>query len=70
MYNYEWDPKTGGYILTTKMAGVTKELRPVFYEELELLGFKNIQKQKTCFGLKRRYIYRGRFVAEASGGGL
>ena len=39
MYNYEWDIETGGYILTTKVSGITKELRPVFYEELDLLGF-------------------------------
>ena len=39
MYNYEWDIETGGYILTTKVSGVTKELRPVFFEELDLLGF-------------------------------
>lgn len=39
MYNYEWDIETGGYILTSNVSGVTKELRPVFYEELDLLGF-------------------------------
>ena len=39
MYNYEWDIETGGYILLpTKITGVTKELRPVFYDELHLLG--------------------------------
>jgi len=76
MYNYEWDPKTGGYILTTKMAGITKELRPVFYEELELLGFKNKgwkypkTEKPLLWAETRRYIYRGRFVAETVGGGL
>ena len=39
MYNYEWDKETGGYILLpTKISGVTKELRPVFAEELRFLG--------------------------------
>ena len=26
MYNYEWDIETGGYVLTTKITGVTKEV--------------------------------------------
>ena len=35
MYNYEWDRETGGYILQPmKITGVTKEVRPVFAEEL------------------------------------
>jgi len=76
MYNYEWDPNTGGYILTTKMAGITKELRPVFYEELELLGLKKWgwkypkTEKPLLWAETRRYIYRGRLVAEAGGGGL
>jgi len=77
MYNYIWDEETGGYLLTPKLAGIIKEVRPVFREELELLGF---DKQ---FGWKipdtdkplmwaegRRYIYFGEFVGEAVGGGL
>ena len=40
MYNYEWDRETGGYILQPmKITGVTKEVRPVFAEELHFLGF-------------------------------
>ena len=39
MYNYEWDIETGGYILLpSKITGVTKEVRPVFSEELRFLG--------------------------------
>lgn len=75
MYNYEWDAQTGGFILNTKMAGVTKELRPVFFEELDLLGFSKYWKYpKTdnplLWAETRRYIYKGRLVAEAAGGGL
>ena len=40
MYNYEWDLETGGYILTSKLTGVTKEVRPVFWEEIRTLGFE------------------------------
>lgn len=77
MYNYIWDKQTGGYLLTPKLAGIIKEVRPVFKEELKLLGF---DKQ---FGWKipdtdnplmwaegRRYIYFGEVVGEAIGGGL
>ncbi len=76
MYNYEWDPSTGGYILTTKLAGVTKELRPVFFEELELLGFRKKgwnypdTDKPLLWAETRRYFYKGQFVAEANGGGL
>jgi phosphoadenosine phosphosulfate reductase len=75
MYNYEWDIETGGYILTTKVSGVTKELRPVFYEELDLLGFNEYwsypkSEKPLLWAETRRYIHKGRLVAEAQGGGL
>ncbi|MBF0554174.1 MAG: phosphoadenosine phosphosulfate reductase family protein [Nitrospirae bacterium] len=75
MYNYEWDAETGGYLLTTRMLGITRQLRPVFYEELELLGFnKYWSYPKTdkplLWAETRRYIYQGRLVAEANTGGL
>ena len=41
MYNYEWDIETGGYILNTRITGVTKEVRPVFWEELSFLELDN-----------------------------
>lgn len=78
MYNYEWDKETGGYILLpTKISGVTKELRPVFAEELRFLGFDRDHGWKIpgstnplMWAENRRYFYRGELVAEAVGGGL
>lgn len=78
MYNYEWDKETGGYILLpTKITGVTKELRPVFAEELRFLGLdKNYGwdfpdcDEPLMWAEARRYIHRGECVAEALGGGL
>lgn len=76
MYKYEWDIETGGYLLTTNVAGVSKELRPVFHEELNLLGFKDLgwvypeSEKPLMWAETRRYIYRGELVAEAVGGGL
>jgi phosphoadenosine phosphosulfate reductase len=76
MYNYDWDEQTGGYILNTKTTGVIKELRPVFWEELNALGFdkKGWQYPQSdeplLWAEARRYIYKGKLVAEANGGGL
>lgn len=77
MYNYEWDSETGGYLLTTTVSGFIKEVRPVFKEELHLLGFDrqyNWHIPDTDLPLMwaegRRYIYRGECIAEAQGGGL
>ena len=77
MYNYKWDIKTGGYILSAKVTGVTKEVRPVFAEELRFLGFdKNygwsipVCEGPLMWAEGRRYIYNGKYVGEAQGGGL
>ena len=77
MYNYEWDIETGGYVLTTKITGVTKEVRPVYFEELKFLGFDTKYgwtfpnaEEPLLWAEGRRYIYKGQLVAEAVGGGL
>lgn len=78
MYNYEWDKETGGYILLpTKITGVTKELRPVFAEELRFLGLDTNYgwdfpdcAEPLMWAEARRYFYKGELVAEATGGGL
>lgn len=75
MYNYEWDLETGGYILTTKLSRVTKEVRPVFYQELDLLGFNKYWsypkgEKPLLWAEARRYIYKGGVIAETKGGGL
>lgn len=77
MYAYKWDPATGGYNLIPKIDGAIKEVRPVFFEELVLLGFdKNCgwkfpkSKKPLCWAEGRRYFYRGELVAETQGGNL
>ncbi|NSW92345.1 MAG: phosphoadenosine phosphosulfate reductase family protein [Firmicutes bacterium] len=76
MYNIEWDQETRGYVLVPSAMGIQKAIRPVFYEELELLGFDEHWKYpKTHFPLlwaegARRYIYQGELVAVARGGGF
>ncbi len=78
MYNYEWDIETGGYVLLpTKITGVTKEVRPVFSEELRFLGLDKEYgwsfpdcEEPLLWAEARRYFYRGELVCEATGGGL
>lgn len=77
MYAYELDKDTGGYNLTLKIEGLAKEVRPVFFEELEFLGLdKNFgwqfpkSKEPLCWAEGRRYFYRGELVAETQGGNL
>ena len=77
MYAYEWDSVTGGYNLTTNISEVAKEIRPVFFEELNFLGMKKIfgwqfphSKEPLCWAKGRRYFYRGELVAETRGGTL
>lgn len=77
MYNYIWDEETGGYLLTSKLTGVIKEVRPVFKEELRLLGFDKKfgwripdTEGPLMWAEGRKYIYFGEVVGEAVGGGL
>lgn len=78
MYNYEWDKETGGYVLLpTKITGVTKEVRPVFAEELRLLGFDKTYNwvfpdadEPLMWAEGRRYFYNGEQVAEVIGGSI
>ena len=39
MYAYDWDPETGGYVLRSDDCKFSKEPRPVYSEELDILGF-------------------------------
>ena len=77
MYAHEWDTTTGGYNLTLTITPLDKDIRPVFFEELEFLGLdKNFgwqfpkSKEPLCWAEGRRYFYRGELVAETQGGNL
>lgn len=77
MYAVQWDQETGGILLTNDLEGwIRQEIRPVFFEELDLLGFGSYWKYPRCeepllwaIG-GRKYYYQGELVAEAEGGGL
>ncbi len=77
MYAYEWDSVTGGYNLTPNISELAKEVRPVFFEELNFLGLDRNYgwqfphtKEPLCWAEGRRYFYRGELVAETQGGNL
>lgn len=74
MYSYEWDSSTGGYILTPMPLAFSKEPRPVYYKELDILGFDkywSYDKNDSfpyMWAEANNYYYRGRLVAKAKGG--
>lgn len=74
MYSYEWDSSTGGYVLTPTPLIFSKEPRPVYYKELDILGFDKHWKydKNDCFPYMwaeaNNYYYRGRLVAKVKGG--
>lgn len=76
MYTYEWDSSTGGYILTPMPLAFSKEPRPVYYKELDILGFDKywMYDKNDSFPYMwaeaNNYYYRGRLVAKTKGGSV
>lgn len=76
MYIYEWDSSTGGYVLIPMPLKFSKEPRPVYYKELDILGFdKYWEYDKNdsfpyMWAEANNYIYRGRLVAKTKGGSV
>ena len=76
MYSYEWDPETGGLLLNSSPLQLSKEPRPVYYKELDILGFDRYWKYDRndsypyMWAEANSYYYRGRRVAKTKGGSL
>lgn len=74
MYSYEWDPETGGLLLNSSPLQMSKEPRPVYYQELDILGFDKYWKYDKddsapyMWAEANNYIYKGRTVAKTKGG--
>lgn len=74
MYSYEWDPETGGLLLNSTPLQLSKEPRPVYYKELDTLGFDKYWKYDKddsapyMWSEANSYIYKGRIVAKTKGG--
>lgn len=76
MYSYSWDIETGGLLLNSSPLSFSKEPRPVYYKELDILGFDkywNYAKNDTypyMWAEANSYYYRGRLVAKTKGGSM
>lgn len=78
MYNIEWDKETGGILLNSKTTNGTLAVspRPVFYEELDLLGLDKLgwsyprNSAPIMWAINRQYYYRGKRLFEAKGASL
>lgn len=78
MYKITWDTETGGVILSTRVSKETLGIspRPVFYEELDLLGLSALGwsyprcKEPIMWAVNKQYWYRGTMLFEAKGANL
>lgn len=76
MYAYTWDPETGGLLLNSTHQQFSKEPRPVYYRELDILGFDKYfdydkdDSTPIMWAEANNYIYRGEVVAQSKGGDL
>lgn len=76
MYSYTYDRKTGGILLNSTPTGFSKEPRPVYAVELDVLGFDKYWRYDKQTELPymwaeaNTYWYRGVCVAKLKGGNL
>ena len=74
MYKYEFDEETGGLLLTNTEINMSKEPRPIFAAEMNILGFKNFWQYKNqnkipyLWAEAGNYFYRGKKIAVVKGG--
>ena len=76
MHKYEWDPVTGGILLLPQQEKNSREPRPVYHREMNLLGmnkrwnYPQNDDAPIMWAEAEKYIYRGKVVARAKGGCL
>ena len=76
MYSYTYDKKTGGILLNSSPMGFSKEPRPVYAPELDVLGFDKYWRydkqadRPYMWAEANRYYYRGTLVAKLKGGNI
>lgn len=76
MFNVRWDASTNGVVLTSDEGDVNSPVRPVFFEELDLLHFEDHGftyprvEEPILWAAGRAYYYRGEKIAVARGGGF
>ena len=78
MFKVVWDKEYNGVSLTMFSKGDALNIspRPVFWEELDLLGLNNMGwiyphvEEPLLWACERRYFYKGEFVLEVKGGNV
>jgi 3'-phosphoadenosine 5'-phosphosulfate sulfotransferase (PAPS reductase)/FAD synthetase/ferredoxin len=78
MYKITWDRETGGVQMNLKVVPdtLTVSPRPVFFEELDLLGLDKIGwgyprcKEPIMWACNKQYFYRGQLLFEAKGANI
>lgn len=76
MYSYTFDEETGGILLNSTPTNFSKEPRPVYASEMNLLGFaafwdyENQDEIPYLWAESNSYIYRGILIAKIKGGDL
>lgn len=78
MFKIQWDKETGGVLLTSLVTKDTLSIspRPVFYEELNLLGLKKLGweypecAEPLMWACNKEYYYRGEKFFEARGANI
>ena len=76
MYSYTFDPETGGILLNSTPTNFSKEPRPVYAQEMDILQFDkywDYAKQNDTpymWAEANTYWYRGKQIAKIKGGDL
>lgn len=78
MYKITWDKETGGVLLHTRIMDGTLGVspRPVFYEELDLLGLDKLGweypkcNEPLMWAVNKQYWYRGQHLFDAKGANI
>ena len=76
MYSYTFDEETGGILLNSTPTNFSKEPRPVYAKEMDILGFDeywDYEKQNDVpylWAESVSYWYKGKLIARIKGGDL
>jgi len=76
LYSYTYDKETGGILLNSSPTVFSKEPRPVYSKELDVLGFDKYWKYDKqsdfpyMWAEANCYYYRGQLVASLNGGNV
>lgn len=76
MYSYTFDEETGGILLNSSPTGFSKEPRPVYASEMDLLGFSAYWEYEHqndtpyMWAESNAYWYKGQIIARIKGGDL